>query len=314
MGLTTGSGYTLSYFHGINDYEYYMTYLTQEIIDNGEVVYSRNPPSDYEYVPFVREGVKWVYCMRESGWDGGPYAYQGVDFTAPGYKYFTLELKGDTIVGGKAYKMMHKYSGSTIDAAHDTVPILLREEDRMVYGLVPSGRIYEDCPIVGNYYKNENWYDGQEHLLYDFNNPVVHREWTEYLLFEDYRDVGSNYINLGDEKAARYECSFNGLCHYLVEGVGMDAPLCSSLSFFYPIKTGAYDCGLSHVIKDGKIIYKGMRYRHGAFDGIDEKVVIDQTLHPIDPHYYDLMGRAVGTEVPTAPGIYIHQGKKIVIR
>ena len=38
------------------------------------------------------------------------------------------------------------------------------------------------------------------------------------------------------------------------------------------------------------------------------------TSRPIDVHYYDQMGRAVGTEVPTEPGIYIHQGKKIVVR
>ena len=72
-------------------------------------------------------------------------------------------------------------------------------------------------------------------------------------------------------------------------------------------------CGLSHVVKDGQIIYKGMCYREGAFDGIDE-VVADRNARPADPHYYDLMGRAVGTDVPTIPGIYIHQGKKIVVR
>ena len=71
-------------------------------------------------------------------------------------------------------------------------------------------------------------------------------------------------------------------------------------------------CGLSHVIKDGKIIYKGLRYRDGAFDGIDEVAAEQRCV--ADGNYYDLMGRPVGKEVPTTPGIYIHNGQKIVVR
>jgi hypothetical protein len=105
---------------------------------------------------------------------------------------------------------------------------------------------------------------------------------------------------------------------YVVEGIGFDSRDMGDLLTPFtrrPDPDADYQewCGLSHVVKDGQIIYKGMRYRHGAFTGIDE-VVADKTLRPLDPHYYDLMGRAVGTEVPTEPGIYIHQGKKIVIR
>jgi hypothetical protein len=66
------------------------------------------------------------------------------------------------------------------------------------------------------------------------------------------------------------------------------------------------------VVKDGKIIYKGMRYREGAFDVIDE-VVAEQPRRPLDENYYDLTGRPVGKQVPTAPGIYIHHGQKICV-
>ena len=34
----------------------------------------------------------------------------------------------------------------------------------------------------------------------------------------------------------------------------------------------------------------------------------------VDQNYYNLMGQPVGTELPTTPGIYIHQGKKIAVR
>ena len=32
-----------------------------------------------------------------------------------------------------------------------------------------------------------------------------------------------------------------------------------------------------------------------------------------DGNYYDLTGRCMGTEVPTTPGIYIHNGNKICV-
>ena len=103
-----------------------------------------------------------------------------------------------------------------------------------------------------------------------------------------------------------------------VEGIGFDSYDMGDLLTPFtrkPDPTADYQewCGLSHVVKDGQIIYKGMRYREGVFDGINE-VVSDKTPHPQDPYYYNLMGQRLGKEVPTAPGIYIHQGNKIVVR
>jgi len=106
---------------------------------------------------------------------------------------------------------------------------------------------------------------------------------------------------------------------YIVQGIGFDSYDMGDLLTPFtrkPDPNADYQeyCGLSHVVKDGKIIYKGMRYRHGAFTGIDEVEVADRTPRPVDPHYYNLMGQPVGTEVPTAPGIYIHNGNKIIVR
>lgn len=80
-----------------------------------------------EYVPFVREGVQWV-CTYNN-------------------RPFTLELKGDVVIGGKAYKAMHKYSGDAINTVNDTIPVYLREEGKVVYGIVPDGKTYADCPV-----------------------------------------------------------------------------------------------------------------------------------------------------------------------
>ena len=488
---------------------------------------------EYEYVPFVREGVKWVYDPSENE--------------------AILELKGDSVISGKTYKVMHCYHGDNINTDNDTVAVLLREENKVVYGIVPNGKTYAACPIIclGSPAFDELVSSGQEFILYDFNNPLQYyseilnpgmwdnmlhhftdtieingrkarRHVLSYLsdfciiegigydgcnpygytlayqypilVGEGYGSYTStprlfcviedgdtiykamNYrssrnvlpfvregvkwvnekviINNGDTTCYYYTYQFYGTgegsnwptrdsyaCHYSTENhfpevtdsviayclddrIGSEHNmLCYDnqsaisiiekrmnlidYSYFYPVPNenkllqlyafNGYDicpsntvnhyidkqvepflnrhnfvestsatiegepylryayigedgdtlayvvegigfdsrdmgdlltpftrrpdpaadyqewCGLSHVIKDGEIIYKGMRYREGAADGIDE-VVADKEIRPTDANYYDLTGRRTGTEVPQSPGIYIHQGKKIVVR
>ena len=496
---------------------------------------------EYEYIPLVREGVKWVYY------------YENYDNSHPdsnlaiGKVYLTLELKGDTLIDGKSYKALHKYFGDNINTENDTIPIYLREEDKVVYGIVPDGKMYHDCPIYGIDIEmvSSQVQNGKEFILYDFNDPitfcqeysdfyqeqeekyeetgnqffkpfrfadyviinghrvkryvfnlilnccfiegigfdsilhgyllgfgyhnlmfmddpvfslshvieddrVIYRSASEvedyprlpiarpdvkwinehisisdgdticyYYTYEfkpiendqqDYNCFYSSYnelnpcvdsiVSLGRNWVTFFECIQNKMlepimnhgvnlidfdctnwmhkiydiyrfdkadissncilnyyidhqkenilnrenfvevnpitiegisCNryayigeegdtlaYVVEGIGFDSRDMGDLLTPFtrkPDPDADYQewCGLSHVVKDGKIIYKGMRYRHGAFDAIDE-VVADQMRYPTDPHYYNLMGQPVGTEVPTAPGIYIHKGKKIIVR
>ena len=69
---------------------------------------------------------------------------------------------------------------------------------------------------------------------------------------------------------------------YLVEGIGFDSrDMGDLLTPFtrYP-EADCGDCfqeycGLSHVVKDGKIIYKGMLYREGLTVGIDDYLPCD---------------------------------------
>ncbi|MBO7610068.1 MAG: hypothetical protein J6S96_07695, partial [Muribaculaceae bacterium] len=504
-----------------------------------------------EYVPFVREGVKWVYTIQNEPNEFYP------NYDVPqGTSSYTLELKGDTIINGKAFKAMHKYHGDVINWENDTIPVYLREENHVVYGIVLHDQTYADCPIgvCGFWDVFEQIHEGNEFVLYDFNAPIASwnarftngeedefkalytdtiiagshllkkhvyeripgkefsiieaigfdsQKCTGYTLFpnlpltiagtdalfrlshvvEDGQIIykGMNYkepeadgygylpipregvrwvnekviVNNGDTTCYYYNYEFSGkdsvytntmnevydacyyflgndlnveqdsliaglrdyylglgatvclrndaynkvrsenrqlfdlflyldggsrklydfrssgggcihyylMCEYYwclyggfeeevteenlieIEPLTIEGVNCSRIAYLdeqgeplaYVVEGIGFDsrdmgdlltpftrrpdpdadyqewCGLSHVVKDGQIIYKGMRYRHGAFTGIDE-VVADKTLRPLDPHYYDLMGRSVGTEVPTAPGIYIHQGKKIVVR
>ena len=98
---------------------------------------------EYEYVPLVREGVKWVYYYYNPG-----EVYPPDPNLAVGTVYLTLEFKGDTVIDGKTYKMMHKYYGDHINTENDTIPICMREEDKIVYAIVPdAAEAYHDCPI-----------------------------------------------------------------------------------------------------------------------------------------------------------------------
>ena len=115
----------------------------------------------------------------------------------------------------------------------------------------------------------------------------------------------------------------NRKCHHyrlynndvvIIEGLGYDGHLGYPLLYFEFQLTGLQvGYGLSHVIENGQIAYKGVWYDPDIHVGIDEAVT-DQPRRPYDPNYYNLMGQPVGKDVPTTPGIYIHNGKKIVVR
>ena len=264
---------------------------------------------EYEYVPFVREGIKWVYGILNSD-----VIYPPVPNFPIGLHYWTLEIKGDVVINGKTYKAMHKYFGKAINEENDTVPLYLREEDKVVYGIIPDGHMYDDCPIRA-FALNE--YNGEEFILYDFNDQDT---FWESRLNRDYEAYGgclsTDIIQLGTLQTKRYTNLYLGNEFYCIEGVGIDQQSCGyTLCFFMPMAIGGSNLifHLSHVIEDGQIIYKGMRYTPDNMTGLDE-VVTDQRPRQYDDNYYNLMGQPVGKVLPTSHGIYIRHGKKVVIR
>ncbi len=279
---------------------------------------------EYEYAPFVREGVKWVcYYDRHDNF------FPPTDiFFNSGKNYFILEMSGDTVINGNSYKAIHKYSGAAIDPLNDTILLYVREENKIVYGIAPEGHFYPGF-VVGYGYG-----DGSEHpyyesiflqainheelILYNFNDP---ENYYDLIFWRDrgghagrLKYIANDTIQVGDRLAKkhvfnRYEDNF-----YIIESVGFDSD--DTPGYLLAYLFNHYPCPpywLSHVVQNGTIIYKGVHYDPNIRVGIDE-VVEDKVSRPLDPRYYDLMGRAVGTEVPTTPGIYIHQGKKIVVR
>ena len=546
LGYIGINGMPLSYFQwettGMQN-----GYHLERVIEDGQVIYENGDfPFEYNYVPFVREGAKWTYEILDYHY----WEFHTNPARGDGRLYRTLELKGDTAINGKTYKAMHKYSGDAINWEQDTIPVYLREEDKKVYGIIPDGKRYDDCPVYNRWTDYDPWsgsgpvtYNGQEFVLYDFDDPVAY--WDS--IFSNagesyyYQHLYTDTITVGDHLAKRHRGAlFGALDYQIIEGIGqvarntsplyyeadimpgfhcqaiyslkrvldndeviysndytddrympliregvkwvyekvavnngdttysyytyefrgnhpdignnnhtrkalyryegrhheldvetdslvaglreneafvmyyrneplnqvvaqgrnminfdidyqivdeydmmlyglgsddtgemsrwvfidhqrepflndvnfikvepimIDGYLCSRLAYVnedgdalaYVVEGIGFDsydmgdlltpitcrpdpdadyqewCGLSHVVKDGQIIYKGMRYREGAFDGLDE-VVVDNTRRPQDPYYYNLMGQRMGKDVPTVPGIYIHNGQKIVVR
>ena len=237
------------------------------VIENDEIVYKsvnylEPEPDDYEYVPFVREGVKWVYYY--TNYDD---TYPASPYLPIGTIYLNLEFKGDTIINGKTYKAMHKYYGKAINVNSDTIPIYMRENDKVVYAIVPNGTFYKDCPIGNNAWTEEEYepcYSGQEFILYDFNNPVTY--WDDLVNQHNWYQY-TDTIVVGQHLAKRVVGNMPVIFHQ-IEGVGIDGYSSYILSFFMPMLVGIGGpfFHLSHVIEDGKIIYKGMRFNPALFE------------------------------------------------
>ena len=274
---------------------------------------------EYEYVPFVREGVKWVYYYNNPFW-------RDVLDMDEGTQYYSFEMKGDVQIGDKQYKqvcLVH-YFGEDYKETEDFVPVYLREENKVVYAIHPDGKSYPQCPIgigqcVGSDFNESNILSTDEFILYDFNDPIA---LYDSLMAQSSTSIPFpfvQYMQTDTTKVGRYHVKRH---HYktdyadndvIIEGIGYDSPLSGMpLFYFNQYNTGLeVDYFLSYVIENGEILYKGLHYNPSIHVSVDE-VVADQR-RPLDGNYYDLMGRAVGKDVPTTPGIYIHNGNKICV-
>ena len=237
---------------------------------------SQTMSQEYQYVPFVREGVKWV-CSSEI-----PYSNP-----VQNEHFFTLEFNGDAIINGQTYKAMHYYSGEKIDPQNDTIPVYMREEGKVVYAIVPDGKTYEECPIdcFGDIEIEEDIRAGREFILYDFNDPegfimgMIPK--VSYIVHQ----VKPQTIMLGGRNVKRYVFRSYNMDFCFIEGIG-----CDGLYQGYPLAfrkdNGLLRMKLSHVIEDGNIIYRSERFslrddelprlvREGV-QWVNERVVINR--------------------------------------
>ena len=214
----------------------------------------------YEYVPFVREGVKWTYSIDDYRFFED---YETNPARGDNKVYRTLEIKGDTVINGKTYKAMHMCTDDVYSEPKDVVPIYLREENKMVYGIVPDGKHYDDATLG-----HMAIYSGEEFLLYDFQDPVTYWEnlinddWLNIPLQMDTIKVGGHYVKrLFDERQ-------EGDYFQIIEGIGAMGMNSYPLCFLMPVATGIHMSEYYSLVKveeDGAVIYPHPGYAEDRY-------------------------------------------------
>lgn len=254
-------GNPFNYFYNITTGVDQVIYNLCHVIENNKIVYRalwcedlEPEPNGYEYIPFVREGVKWVYSIQD-------YRYEEDYETNPARGdnkfYRTLEIRGDTVINGKAYKAMHMCVDDQYSEPKDVVPLYLREEDKMVYGIVPNGKYYDDAKL-GFFAWDEVIYSGEEFLLYDFQDPITY--WDN-LVNDDWYSIQFQLdtIKVGGHYAKRlFDSRQEGYYFQVIEGIGAMGMNSYPLAFFMPACTGIHCTeyyNLEKVIENGEVIY-----------------------------------------------------------
>ena len=274
-----------------------------------------------DYIPLVREGSEWCY------WQG----YQH-DFI---YSFYTI--KGDTVAYGRTYKKVYyglKYIENDIDGnPHITheydlgVFCALREEGRKVFKISSVYLPKYHHAIYGGIVGDSLYYDGEEktceYVLYDFNDVEEHFRQCHAECnmdrYEDYALPATDGNILGTNKCYKLGGPFYAE-RFVAEGIGLYCHEKAKGNFAWRLfpTLNFHDGGSSN----DALIY--MKNPQGEFEYLDEELynkikdvvetpsaVTDVTVtKPTDNRYYNLMGQPVA-HPEDAPGIYIHEGKKV---
>ena len=259
---------------------------------------------EYEYVPLVREGVKRVYLFDKGVDENGPFVY------------YTEEMRGETTINGNQYKNLYRYYGDELDVNTTAPYAYVREADKKVYAVLDEENrladgdfnVYQNgVPII----KTEDFETTGEYFIYDFND--IGAFYAEHYSAMQVISTDEIEVNGCLSKAYYLDAEHKYL---ILEGVGS----VTDCGLLFP-RTGRWvngphphTLGLSHVIEGGEMVYKSPRYdelRDKLSPTAVNDLKKDETLQG-DNRYYNLMGQPVGD--PTQPGIYIHQGKKVVVK
>ena len=299
------------------------------------------------YAPMVKEGKKWVYYKMHyttQGYVYFPTIYEFRGDTVMGGERYK-KLYEDLYLYIKSGTTNLPSSSFTEGVNHlNRIVAYFREEGSKVY--VRDTPFIYYLPLVGCIYNTpiKNFY--YEYIVYDWSCDA--NEWFKQVPLSVYDR--ENYFTFTDKtmieiNGTKRVC-YNTSKPYLkmIEGIGYvqtnwESTLTPALftNFYHLIpltkhnnnplrQLMRYGVVLSHVIEDEEIIYKGELYdiiQQSAFDpnNPDKFDIGGQTgMNDIpvteadggDAPYYDMQGHAVAA--PTQPGIYIHNGQKVVVK
>ena len=233
-----------------------------------------------DYLPIVREGVKWVNEKVIIN-HGDTTSY-----------YYTYEFNGKDSVGSNDMSAhldnaLYYYTGNSLDTEQDSLIAGLSDGYPYLYEVsFFRNHAYDAVKTEGrNMIELPMYTNGGTRTLYRFSGWglidffLMIQEWTHefnpeqevFLTSENFTEVEP--IEIEGHSCSRYAyVKENGdtMC-YVVEGIGFDSRNMGDLLTPFtrePDPDADYQeyWGLSHVVKDGKIIYKGMRYNPALFE------------------------------------------------
>ena len=234
------------------------------------------------YQPLVVEGRTWVNVFEHNGETCGEFL-------------FKFYLHGDSTVNGVTYKKLYMSVSNESLAYEFFAPLpckqngviaLMREENMRVYSIFDDGLV--------EYGKRNIPYNEttREFLLYDFVDlkQQVKKGW-----------ISQTQVEVGNTTCMEYEYRYVESIGCIYCGTLLDPFAefadCEYYDFYY----------LNHVEDgNGNIIYKSVYYKD--YSGVDDVKV---TTMPSDDSYYNLQGQRVSEP---AVGIYIHKGKKVIVK
>ena len=236
---------------------------------------------EQECLPLVREGVKWVnekviidhgdttryyYTYEFCGYDTWTNLCGDINHALYYYTGDNLDVERDSLIAGLRETI--DGSCSKITCMRNNAYYKVRDERRYMLPL----NMYTDGGTIVLYMFGD--YEGQDLTLLQFlgiqhDLRIMFPEYPQYLTEE-------NFIKIEPVRIEGLECSRCAYINeqgdtlaYVVQGIGFDSRDMGDLLTPFtrkpdPDADHQEYCGLSHVIKDGKIIYKGLRYNPNA--------------------------------------------------
>ena len=290
-----------------------------------------------DYIPIVREGVKWVYYE---------YVFNEVENEyIPTYYPIVYEFKSDETNPESNSKVLWEdrtYVTSSGEIQNDVKKIAVVSEATRYIANVDIHEVYAKKtdtleplvgPLIGQFMRAEE--DGLVYKVYSL--PLVQDHFDNSKLTKKQREelftFGSiEMIEMEDGSLRRCWKNSKYPSHKLIEGIGYVVTdwyesesnnIALNLINFIDLEPRMYMSYriLSHVTENEEILFKGERYEEiqehayvpdkpNQNTGVKDIDAVVPDGDAGDGVYYDMQGRRVAE--PTAPGIYIHNGKVVI--
>jgi hypothetical protein len=269
------------------------------------------------YIPMLREGRVWEY-RGFGGYRDGPDRQ-------PTAVYHYLKLDGCEKLNGESYSRAVLFKTTIAEIHEDRSESILSTEDRdqTLYFLRESeGKVYvlksEGGQLVDRVDSKPDNLSLYDVVVYDWTledgDPWRYGEVSGFSADECPKVMYGEPVQVGPD-----ECrvmNFNTMAYVtFIEGIGVlangsfgdytfDIPV--HLTPWINLDKPGIDSYLARVCDDGQLVYDA------PVDYLNSVVSVGEEADLSEKVFYDLAGRAVTGKLSS--GIYIHEGKKIMVR